>query len=412
MVSATKPPNQPETTPADWVAWLRLEQTPGIGSEFGRRLLAAFGLPENIFVSSYSSLIKVVPEKIVLALLAPPSDDLTALIERTLTWLQQPDNHVLTLADSAYPKALLDISDPPLMLYAKGRIELLARPSLAVVGSRNATGGGILNADQFSLLLSQRGLTIISGMALGIDAAAHQGALKGAENNVDAGSTVAVIGTGADIVYPARNRPLAHQIADVGCIVSEYPLGMPGIAANFPRRNRIISGLARGVLVVEAAAQSGSLITARMAAEQGRDVFAIPGSIHATLSKGCHQLIKQGAKLVESAQDILEELGQYPLDVALGVASARAPKPTKLRQLPEREVIEPAGSMNIAPVTGDETDSNKAHVLGTLGYDPVGLDLLAERSGLPVAILNAQLLTLELDGMVEMLPGGVYQRIN
>jgi DNA processing protein len=284
-------------------AWVRLANTDGVGLEAARRLLGSFGLPENIFGASHSSLQKVVPEKLALALSAAPSDQTLALIDQTLEWARQPANHVLTLADSRYPQRLLEIADPPLMLYLKGRRDLLDGNLLAVVGSRNATAQGILNAEKFAEAVSQAGWTIVSGLALGIDAAAHRGGLRGP------GSTLAVIGTGADIVYPARNRALAHDISEQGCIISEYPLGMPGLPANFPRRNRIISGLARAVLVVEAAAQSGSLITARMAAEQGRDVFAIPGSIHSPLSKGCHQLIKQGAKLVESAQDILEELG-------------------------------------------------------------------------------------------------------
>ncbi|WP_230414042.1 DNA-processing protein DprA [Collimonas silvisoli] len=375
---------------AELAAWLRLEQTAGVGAETARRLLAAFGLPENIFSSSFSALHKVVPERIAYALLAAPSDAVQALIARTLEWLQSPANQLFTLADSAYPQALLDIPDPPLLLYVKGRAELLERPAMAVVGSRNATVQGIANADRFAEILSQRGLTIISGMALGVDAAAHQGALRGAAGNPDGGSTVAVIGTGADIVYPARNRALAHQIAEAGCIVSEYPLGMPGIAANFPRRNRIISGLARGVLVVEAAAQSGSLITARMAAEQGRDVFAIPGSIHSPLSKGCHQLIKQGAKLVESAQDILEELGSLHT-----LAAAQAAIPAAASAAPAVEAV----------------DSGKQRLLAILGYDPVSFDVLAARSGSDAASLSGQLLELELAGLIEVLPGGIYRRI-
>jgi DNA processing protein len=336
-----------------------------------------------------------VPERIAYALLAPPADATLALIERTLEWLQQPANQLFTLADAGYPQALLDISDPPLMLYVKGRTELLARPALAVVGSRNATAQGVANAERFAEILSQRGLTVISGLALGIDAAAHQGALRGAAGNAEAGSTIAVIGTGADIVYPARNRGLAHQIAEAGCIVSEYPLGMPGIAANFPRRNRIVSGLARGVLVVEAAAQSGSLITARMAAEQGRDVFAIPGSIHSPLAKGCHQLIKQGAKLVESAQDILEELRTFhsPAKVDRGVGDAGG----------ETQAVAED------PVAATDDDQK---LLRQLGYDPVSFDVLAARCGTDAASLNGRLLELELAGLIEVLPGGLYRRLD
>lgn len=353
------------------VHWLRLECAPRVGSDSARKLLAAFGLPENIFSASLAELQAVVPDRVARALLAPPSAETQALIDRTLEWATQPGNHVLTLADTAYPKALLDIPDPPVMLYAKGRIELLAFASIAVVGSRNATAQGVSNAEKFSQVLSEAGLTIVSGMALGIDTAAHQGALRGP------GSTVAVIGTGADIVYPARNHSLAHSIAENGCILSEYTLGTPAIPSNFPRRNRIISGLSKGVLVVEAAAQSGSLITARMAGEQGRDVFAIPGSIHSPLAKGCHLLIKQGAKLVDSAQDILEEI------------SLRRPMPA------------PAAT----------TAAPDSPILAAMGFDPVDLDTLAERSGFDIASLHAELLTLELDGAVETLPGGTVRRL-
>lgn len=355
--------------------WLRLEQTPGVGAETARKLLSAFGLPENIFAAGMPALRGVVSDRVAHALVAPVSPEIQAQIDKTLEWAAQPGNRVLTLADAGYPKALLDTADPPLLLYAKGRIDLLARPSLAVVGSRNATTQGIVNAEKFSETLSLAGLTIVSGLALGIDTAAHQGGLRGS------GATVAVIGTGADIVYPARNRTLAHQIADAGCIVSEYPLGTPAIASNFPRRNRIISGLSQGVLVIEAAAQSGSLITARMAAEQGRDVFAIPGSIHSPLSKGCHLLIKQGAKLVESAQDILEE-----------IRHGNAPRPTASSDIP-------------VPV------NNKGGLLDAIGFDPIAIDILASRCKMDMAQLNAELLSLELACQIEMLPGGFVRRL-
>lgn len=356
--------------------WIRLEQMPGVGQETARKLLGAFGLPENIFSAGFPALCQLVPERIAHALSAPVTDETLAQIDKTLEWAQHPGNRILTLADADYPKALLDIADPPILLYVKGRLELLSSPSMAVVGSRNATTQGVLNAEKFSEALSHAGLTIVSGLALGIDAAAHQGGLRGT------GSTVAVIGTGADIVYPARNRALAHQIASGGCIVSEYALGMPAISANFPRRNRIISGLAQGVLVIEAAAQSGSLITARMAAEQGRDVFAIPGSIHSPLSKGCHLLIKQGAKLVESAQDVLEELRH-------GSVAAN-----------------PA-----APLAPHQPASVAMGILTEMGYDPVAPDALAVRCALDIAEVNVQLLALEMEGSIEMLPGGMVRRV-
>lgn len=364
--------------------WLRLMQTPGVGPETARRLLGAFGLPENIFAASLPALRQFAPERVAQALAAMPSAEAAAHIARTLDWAAQPGNRVLTLADGDYPANLLEIADPPILLYAKGRVALLSGPAIAVVGSRNATAQGIANAERFSEALAQAGLTVISGMAAGIDAAAHQGGLLAA--HAGGGSTVAVIGTGADIVYPARNRALAHRLAEEGCIVSEYPLGMPAIAANFPRRNRIISGLARGVLVIEAAPQSGSLITARMAAEQGRDVFAIPGSIHSPLAKGCHQLIKQGAKLVESAQDVLEELRHLP-------------------------VAPPAMPSNDAKPVSPSLDDACTQVLHTMGFDPVDADTLAARCGFDIAAIQAHLLSLELAGAAEMLPGGMYRRV-
>ncbi len=366
---------------ADQLApWIRLEQIRGVGADTARKLLREFGLPQHVFSASRSALAALVSERVADALLAPASSDDCARIEQALQWAAQPGNHIITLADVDYPAALLETADPPTLLYVKGRLELLSRPSLAIVGSRNATAQGTANAEQFSDVLSAAGFTIVSGLALGIDTAAHHGALR--HQAPPGGSTVAVIGTGADIVYPARNRALAHKIAEAGCIVSEYPLGTPAIAANFPRRNRIISGLARGVLVVEAAAQSGSLITARMAAEQGRDVFAIPGSIHSPLAKGCHQLIRQGAKLVESAQDILEE---YQYDTA-GFDNKK-----NTMRLNAAEAEDP--------------------LLTLIGHDPVHADILAQRAGIDAGALHAQLLTLELAGLLERLPGEVYRRI-
>ena len=354
---------------AEVADWLRLVHARGLSRKMARTLLGHFGLPAHIFAANPAVLRTLVPASAVQALLAPPD---TALLARTLDWLAAPENHLLTLADAAYPKNLLEIPDPPLILYVKGHCDLLARPAIAIVGSRNATAQGQANAATFSAALSQAGLCIVSGMALGIDTAAHHGCLRAG------GATLAVIGTGADIVYPARNRALAHEIAAHGAIISEYPLGTPAIAANFPRRNRIISGLSRGVLVIEAAAQSGSLITARMAGEQGRDVFAIPGSIHAPLARGCHELIRQGAQLVESASDILDTLGGYT------------------RQ---------ESNTNRGEVAAQQDD-----LLDRIGFDPVDADTLAARCGLSPAELGARLLLLEMDGMVELLPGGAYQR--
>ncbi|NTV10552.1 MAG: DNA-protecting protein DprA, partial [Zoogloea sp.] len=290
----------------------------------------------------------------------------------------EPGNHVVTLADAGYPRALLETADPPVLLYVKGRPELLEQPGIAIVGARSATAQGEANAEGFGKALSEARLCVISGLAAGIDAAAHRGGLKGP------GSSVAVIGTGADRIYPARNARLARQLAEEGAIVSEFALGTPPLHHNFPRRNRLIAGLARGVLVVEAAERSGSLITARLAGEIGREVFAIPGSIHSPLSRGCHRLIKEGAKLVESAYDVMEEL-RWPAE-----AAAAAPQP--------------ASAMT-------DADPQLALVMTALGHDPIDPDTLAARTGLTMDALYAILLPLELDGRIVRLPGGRLQRL-
>lgn len=350
---------------------MRLTLVPGIGGETQRQLLKAFGDPEAIFAASPFALRAALGGGMVERLLAHECE---ADVAAALAWAEAPGNQILTLADAAYPQALLTTPDPPTLLYAKGNLALLNRPAFAIVGSRNATKQGEANAEAFAAALAGAGLTVVSGLAAGIDAAAHRGALK------TAASTIAVIGTGIDRIYPARNEALAREIAAAGVVVSEFPLGMPPLASNFPRRNRLIAGMARGCLVVEAAQQSGSLITARLAAEAGREVFAIPGSIHSPQSKGCHALLKQGAKLVEAAQDILEELRWERL----------------------------ANPAALPPVAEAETDP----LLLALGRDPCDLDTLAERSGLSADILLARLLPLELDGRVAQLPGGRYQRLN
>ena len=358
-------------------AWLRLIETPAVGRESARRLLAAFGSPQAIFDAPNRALGEVAGATAVAALSAAP-EKLEALVELTWSWLgAEPTEarNVVTLGDSLYPPALLETADPPLLLYTQGRAELLRAESIGVVGSRNPTHQGKDNARAFSEHLSRAGLTVVSGMALGIDAAAHEGGLEGAA------STVAVVGTGLDRVYPRRNLALAHRIAEQGLLVSEYPLGMPPLQGNFPVRNRIIAGLSRGTLVVEAALQSGSLITARLALEAGRDVFAIPGSIHSPQSRGCHALIKQGAKLVDSAQDILEELK---------LPGAAAP-----------------ASSTAAAAAAQQEDP----LLAALGFDPVTLDALVARTGCSPAALSTRLLELELDGRVARLPGQLFQRV-
>ena len=370
--------------------WLRLTLTPGIGSETGRKLLAAFGPPCGVFDQALTALQQVVSSRQAQALQSIP-ESLPAQLERSWAWLQeggqgddQPTwRRIVTLGDAEYPQALLNIADPPLMLYLMG-LGPLTGPALAVVGSRNPTPQGAVNAREFSRALGLAGVTVVSGLALGVDAAAHEGALQSLQDRPDRLATVAVVGTGLDRVYPQSHRGLAHRIAHDGLLVSEYPLGTPPLAANFPRRNRIIAGLSQGTLVVEAALQSGSLITARLALEQGREVFAIPGSIHSTQSRGCHALIKQGAKLVESAQDILEEMDLAIPQQPEGPASGQTP--SLLNNLEEA-------------------------LLKALGHDPVGLDALQARLGLPAADLQVGLMTLELEGQLARLPGGLYQRL-
>ena len=364
-------------------AWLRLTLTPGLGDTSARRLLAAFGPPETLYTQTPPALQAVLSPAQAEALLQIP-EGWAALLDSTWAWLQaEPATRaVVALGDPAYPQALLNIEDPPLLLYLSGRLDLPldSARSLAIVGSRNPTPQGVLNARQFAMALAEQGLTIVSGLALGIDGAAHEGALAGTRD-ADRLATVAVVGTGADRVYPKSHHALAHRISERGLIVSEYPLGTPPLAANFPRRNRLIAGLSNATLVVEAALQSGSLITARLAAEQGKEVFAIPGSIHATQSRGCHVLIRQGAKLVESAQDVLEDLP--------GWVGSTTPSATP------------------SPPVHKATDE----VLQALGLDPVSLDALQARTGLDIARLQARLMALELEGLVARLPGGLLQRL-
>jgi len=361
----------------DLAAWLRLTFVPRLGPARQRLLLAAFGPPERIFRAGHPALASVVGGELADALLATPDE---ARIAAACRWADEPGNRILTLADPDYPPSLLEIADPPVLLYVKGDPVLLARPALAVVGARSATPQGVANAQAFAASLAGAGYAVVSGLALGIDAAAHRGAL-----DAD-GTTVAVIGTGADRIYPARNQALARRIAAQGAIVSEYPLGTPPLAQNFPRRNRLIAGLARGVLVVEAALGSGSLITARLAADYGREVFAIPGSIHSPLARGCHRLIRDGAKLVETAADVLEEVGRA------------APEGTE--SAPDTRESAPAAA-----------DPGDARVLAALGHDPADVDTLACRTGLTLDALYAILLSLELDGHLTRLPGGRFQRL-
>lgn len=381
-------------------AWLRLALTPGVGHAAARRLLARFGSAPAVFEESVAALQDCVSLAQAAQLRHLP-EGFAQSLEQTWQWLQTPStgfaHALIPLGDPRYPDGLLQIADPPLMLYAVGDMQWLARPqailtwehSLAIVGSRSPTPQGADHARQFASHLAAQGWCIVSGMALGVDAAAHEGALEAAQAH-EGIRTVAIIGTGIDRVYPRQHKNLAHRIAQHGLILSEFPLGTPPIASNFPKRNRLISGLSRGTLVIEAALASGSLITARTASEQGREVFAIPGSIHAPQSRGCHALIRQGAKLVESADDILEEFPNR--------APPSEPPPAHYTQ---------DASAPLQPAAFPETEHP---LLQAMGYDPIGLDALSARTGWSAAQLQAQLLELELDGWLARLPGGVFQR--
>jgi DNA processing protein len=363
----------------EFSAWLRLLETPGVGRTAARALLAHFASPEAVIGASTAARSAVVPASVAAALAATPPD-FDIRLAAGWRWLGSGGDEprdAIAIGDPRYPSALLDSPDPPLLLYARGRFAPLQAPAIAIVGSRNPTPQGLENARAFAAHLASAGWVVVSGLALGIDGAAHEGALAGG------GTTIAVVGTGLDLDYPTRHRALARRIAAGGVVVSEFAIGTPALAANFPVRNRVIAGLARGTLVVEAALQSGSLITARLAAEAGREVFAIPGSIHTPQARGCHALIRQGAKLVDSAADIVDELAPlYP--------AARTSRP------------EPAAA---AP------PARKDPVLDALGHDPIDLEALVDRTGRSAAELAARLLELELEGRVARLPGQRFQRV-
>ena len=383
---------------AELSAWLRLTLTPGVGNDTARKLLAAFGSAQAVFEQSSAALRQLGNDRLVAAITTEPPK-LAALLLATQAWLAGSDNRaVAPLGSALYPAALLAIEDPPLVLYMMGAAIKRApsatfsvASSLSIVGSRNPTPQGQTNARQFAKAFAEQGVCIVSGMALGIDGAAHDGALLGASAGAspdsvgDGCATIAVVGTGLDRVYPKKHLALAHRIAANGLLISEFPIGTPPLTANFPKRNRIISGLSVGTLVVEAALKSGSLITARLASEQGKDVFAIPGSIHSPQSRGCHYLIKQGAKLVETAQDVMEEL-KIPLSSAAQAVADDEEAP--------------------------DSNAPEASFMAALGYDIVSLDAIQARTGMPTPELQAKLLELELDGFVTRLPGGLFQRMS
>jgi len=369
--------------PQDCVYWLRMHEIQGLGRQTTYQLLKAFGSAEAIFAASHANLRKVVSDDIANQIKAETVSD---QIKITLEWLAEPNNHLITLADKDYPRLLLETPDPPPILFAKGQLSCLQQPSIAIVGSRNPTAQGEKNAHDFAMLLAEFGFTIVSGLAIGIDAAAHRGAL--ASN----GKTIAVVGTGLDIVYPAKHRELAHEIIKQGLLISEFSLGTPSLPQNFVQRNRVISGLSMGCLVVEASLQSGSLITAKFATEQDRDVFAIPGSIHSPQSKGCHQLIKQGAKLVDAVQDIVHELKSEHF-VSL------AAMPLKKNFIPAK---------NTSP---EEIPHADKALLDLMSFEPVTVEYLLQHSGLTSDTLSSILISLELDNKIASMPGGRYQRI-
>lgn len=383
MWSMTEKPNDVP----DLAWWLALLHAPGVGPVTFLALLDYYTTPRAVFEAEPGE--SVARGRAASRLSAATVEYLRnpdwAAVEKDLAWQAQPDNHIITLHDPAYPPLLKQIADAPPLLFVRGQPGVLVRPQLAMVGSRNPSAGGKEIAHDFAQHLASAGLTITSGLALGIDAASHQGALSAG------GVTVAVTGTGLDRVYPARHRDLAHRIATHGALVSEFPPGTPPLPENFPRRNRIISALSLGVLVVEAALQSGSLITARLAGDQGREVFAIPGSIHNPLARGCHTLIRQGAKLVENVHDILEELGACFIVKGLDTQGESPLHNTDFKSDAEAAL-----------------DANQLKLLNFMDFSPVSVDILVERSGLTPEQVSSMLLVLELHNRVESVAGGLY----
>ena len=359
------------------IDWLVLAQAPGVGPRTIAQLVQRFGGPGEVLAAGRSALLDAGVSAEAIAAFRSPDQ---AAIDAALDWCEREQAAILTPDDPRYPPLLAELDAPPPFLFVRGDTEVLLEPQIAVVGSRNPTQGGIATSREFARYLAGLGITITSGLAIGIDGAAHLGALE-------AGRTIAVLGTGPDRVYPATHRDLARRIADNGALVTEFLPGTGPHAKHFPRRNRVISGLSLGTLVVEAAPNSGSLITARYAAEQGREVFAIPGSIHNPLARGCHALIRQGAKLVDSADQILEELSA---------------------QLGRFTAAPPAGSGDPKPEGAASLDAEYRQLLDCMGYDPLAPDELIARCGLSAQAVSSMLLLLELQGYVSSHPGGRY----
>ena len=370
--------------------WLGMLRVAGLGPAYGQRLLEHYGDPASAFSAGVNDWKKLGVPRV--------QEPDWAQVDADLQWLAAPNRHFITLADAAYPARLKEIARPPLGLFCIGDPDLLSTVQFALVGSRNPTPHGTQHAHEFAAILARRGLVITSGLALGVDAAAHEGALS------VQGYTVAVCGTGLDRVYPARNKALARRIAETGLLVSEFSPGMTAQPENFPRRNRIISGLSLGVLVVEAAVKSGSLITARLALEQGREVFAIPGSVHNPLARGCHRLIREGAKLVEQADDILEEIVDQ-IVVQNSDPNSSLINPSFAQQHSNVDNAAPTASDNRVQAPLDE---DYRQLLNAMGHEPVAVDMLVERSGLTAETVSSMLLILELEGRVSSAPGGAY----
>ena len=402
-------------------AWLRLANARGLRPAALCALLRAFGLPQHVFAQPFEALAAAAGTEAARAALAPPAANFAQQVAAVAAWCAQPGNALVTLADPAYPPRLLTMPDPPALLYVQGRLDLLHARGVAVVGSRSATPQALEDATRFARTLAAAGVTVVSGLASGVDGAAHQGALD------ERGGTVAVIGTGADLVYPAGHHALAAQIASRGAIVSEWPLGTPARSANFPQRNRVIAALVEGVIVVEAAMRSGSLITARLANEMGRDVFALPGSVHAPLSRGCHRLIKEGAQLVETPEEVLEALRfTQPAPRARRTRAPRERDSTDTMTLPLEFEAQPprlardnaqseppaeAARGRAAATARPAALAPEAHaLLAALGHAPATLEILAQRTDMTEAALQATLLQLELAGHVSALPGGRFTR--
>jgi DNA processing protein len=428
------PIQRPSLDTPELSAWLTLAHTPGVPASAALALIATFGSPINALQAGPARLESAVGTVAARALLDARHDP-DGRVAQATAWAAQPGHAIVPFGDPAYPPALLTIYDPPPLLYIKGHLAALHRPTIAIVGSRNPTPQGLDNARSFARTLASAGMCVVSGLALGIDGEAHRGALE------VGGSTVGVVGTGVDVVYPSRHHALAHDIAaQCGALLSEWPLGAPPVRRHFPQRNRLIAGLARGVLVIEAATHSGSLITARLANEIGREIFAVPGSIHSPMSHGCHRLIRDGAKLVETAHDVLAELDlaepgiekprrMAPADLELLIRQHRtrrspcAPRDTRRpRSRAEgRQARQPVGRTRIPDrqagggalpgATGEERDTGHATLLAAIGHDPVTLETLSERTHLDSATLQAALLKLELAGAIVALPGGRVQRV-